>query len=229
MKVKFVQKFGDGTGFTVFSPNGWNAKTGYRKQPSGFTKVQVLATALDPRCKDLIGIPSNEHRDIHLLVKQAVHEEVLRKNKTTIGVPSQPTTIILEEEVDDTSLSSFDQLRKKNQIASPAETSEVPSLVAEIQREFSLFNLEKVIHEKADPLAWWKTRKAQYPLLATLARRVLAVPATSANAERLFSKAGLTLTDKRNRLSGDNIELLVRLREAWLPLEEYEKTVKSNT
>ena len=45
MKVKFVQKFGDGTGFTVFSPNGWNAKTGYRKQPSGFTKVQVLATA----------------------------------------------------------------------------------------------------------------------------------------------------------------------------------------
>ena len=124
---------------------------------------------------------------------------------------------------------SFDQLRKKNQIASPAETSEVPSLVAEIQREFSLFNLEKVIHEKADPLAWWKTRKAQYPLLATLARRVLAVPATSANAERLFSKAGLTLTDKRNRLSGDNIELFVWLREAWLPLEEYEKTVKSNT
>jgi hypothetical protein len=64
----------------------------------------------------------------------------------------------LEEEVDDTSLSSFDQLRKKNQIASPAETSEVPSLVAEIQRKFSLFNLEKVIHEKADPLAWPKRR-----------------------------------------------------------------------
>jgi len=69
----------------------------------------------------------------------------------------------------------------------PAETLEVPSLVAEIQREFRLFNLEKVIHEKADPLAWWVTRKAQYPLLATLARRVLAVPATSVNAERLFS------------------------------------------
>jgi len=124
---------------------------------------------------------------------------------------------------------SFDQIRKKNQIASPAETSEVPSLVAEIQREFSLFNLEKVIHVKADPLAWWKTGKAQYPLLATLTQRVLAVPATSANAERLLSKAGLNLTDKRNRLSGDNIELLVWLREAWLPLEEYEKTVKSNT
>ena len=57
--------------------------------------MQVLATASYPRCKDLIGIPSNEHRDIHLLVEQAVHEEVLRKNKTTIGVPSQPTTIIL--------------------------------------------------------------------------------------------------------------------------------------
>jgi hypothetical protein len=41
-----------------------------------------------------------------------------------------------------------------------------------------------MIHENVDPLAWWKTRKALYPLLATLARRVLAVPATSANAVR---------------------------------------------
>jgi hypothetical protein len=226
MKLKFDQKFGDGTGFSTFSPNGWNAKTGYRKQPSGFTKVQVLATALDPRCKDLIGIPSNEHRDIHLLVMQAVHEEIQRKNKTTTSIPVKTTHLVAEEEDSDICFSS---LRNLSQMSPPAQPSEQPTLTAEIQREFTLYNLEQVIHQNADPLAWWKTKKAMYPLLATLARRVLAVPATSANAERLFSKAGLTLTDKRNRLSGDNVELLVWLREAWQPLEDYEAKLKSNT
>ena len=86
--------------------------------------------------------------------------------------------------------------------------AEKPSVTTEIEREYSLFNLDELIH---DPLEWWRTRKNTYPLLATLARRVLAVPATSASAERLFSKAGLTLTDKRNRLSGDSVELLVWL------------------
>ena len=99
-------------------------------------------------------------------------------------------------------------------------------MTTEIEREYSLFNLDELIHETDDPLEWWRTRKNTYPLLATLARRVLAVPATSASAERLFSKAGLTLTDKRNRLSGDSVELLVWLREAWQPLEDYENKIK---
>jgi hypothetical protein len=118
-------------------------------------------------------------------------------------------------------------LRNRSRATIPTSVAaENPSVTTEIEREYSLFNLDELIHETDDPLEWWRTRKNTYPLLATLARRVLAVPATSASAERLFSKAGLTLTDKRNRLSGDSVELLVWLREAWQPLEDYENKIK---
>jgi len=43
---------------------------------------------------------------------------------------------------------------------------------------------------------------------------VLAIPATSAPTERLFSTAGRTITAERNRLSPDMADALIFLRGA---------------
>jgi hypothetical protein len=40
------------------------------------------------------------------------------------------------------------------------------------------------------PLSWWLQNEAKYPRLAYLARNYLAVPASSATVERIFSRAG---------------------------------------
>ena len=45
-----------------------------------------------------------------------------------------------------------------------------------------------------------------YPALAQMARKYLAIPATAASSERLFSLAGNTVTDKRSRLTDENAE-----------------------
>ena len=45
-----------------------------------------------------------------------------------------------------------------------------------------------------DPLAWWKTKSVNYPIMASLAMTVLCIPATSAPSERLLS---VTVTDNR--------------------------------
>ena len=66
-----------------------------------------------------------------------------------------------------------------------------------------------------DPLAWWKENEATYPRLAHVARSLLAVQATSAASERLFSQAGLLSTAIRNRLSAESIEMSVILRSAF--------------
>ena len=51
-----------------------------------------------------------------------------------------------------------------------------------------------------DPLQWWKQKQDQFPILAKLARIYLAVPATSAPSERVFSKANHIISKTRCRL-----------------------------
>ena len=60
-------------------------------------------------------------------------------------------------------------------------------------------------------LKWWKEHAVLFPYLSQVARRYLAMPATSASVERLFSVAGQVVTAKRNSL---HVTLLVFLHEA---------------
>ena len=52
-----------------------------------------------------------------------------------------------------------------------------------------------------DVLRWWKTHEAEFPNVAAMARDYLAIPATSAPSERLFSSGRQLVTDFRSRLS----------------------------
>ena len=67
---------------------------------------------------------------------------------------------------------------------------------------------------KANILMWWKLHAVRFPYLSRLARRYLAMPATSASVERLFSVAGQVVTAKRARLDPSTVTLLVFLHEA---------------
>ena len=82
-----------------------------------------------------------------------------------------------------------------------------------VARDYRLRHLDRDIAD--EPLAWWRARTAQYPKLSLVARKWLAVPASSAASERLFSSAGLTVTDKRTSLSSELVSSLVFLKSAW--------------
>ena len=68
--------------------------------------------------------------------------------------------------------------------------------------------------EGDDPLEFWNSRIGSEPDLAHFALDMLAIPATSAECERIFSSAKLLLTPSRNRLQPDIIEASECLR-AW--------------
>ena len=59
-----------------------------------------------------------------------------------------------------------------------------------------------------------------------LARRVLAILATSGVSERLFSTAGDVMTKKYSRLTYDNMEELVYLHEVWPQMREWKPVKK---
>ena len=65
------------------------------------------------------------------------------------------------------------------------------------------------------PIAWWSDRYNVHPKLRQLALDLLAIPATSAEVERVFSSAKQLLTPRRNRMKEDTIEMLELMKYWW--------------
>ena len=56
-----------------------------------------------------------------------------------------------------------------------------------------------------------------YCKISMIARRVLVVPSTSMQSERIFSAAGLLINKLRNRLSSDNVDSIIFLNQNSIP------------
>jgi hypothetical protein len=66
-----------------------------------------------------------------------------------------------------------------------------------------------------DVLEWWKQHARAFPGLARIARDYLAIPATSAPAERVFSRGADLITKKRGSLNEDTIRACLCLKSWW--------------
>ncbi|KFY97750.1 hypothetical protein V500_01934 [Pseudogymnoascus sp. VKM F-4518 (FW-2643)] len=85
--------------------------------------------------------------------------------------------------------------------------------------EWRRWMLEPRPGEHTDILKYWCAKQYQYPVIARSARDHLAIPATSAASERVFSNGSDIITKKRNRLSPPTIRYLLCLRN-WGRIQE---------
>ena len=85
------------------------------------------------------------------------------------------------------------------------------SASVQIERKEMLYFTEDVAPDGEDPLTWWRRNRARFPLMASLARQYLCVPATSVPAEHVFSVCGLVVNKLRCRLFPENVDALVFL------------------
>ena len=65
--------------------------------------------------------------------------------------------------------------------------------------KMNMQNIEKTAYNC--PLSWWKSSAHRFKNFKSLAVKYLAIPATSAPSERIWSRAARVLTVKRNRMS----------------------------
>ncbi|XP_051914613.1 zinc finger BED domain-containing protein 4-like [Hippocampus zosterae] len=70
---------------------------------------------------------------------------------------------------------------------------------------------EPLFQRSADPLSWWEAKDSLYPRLTHVMTRRLCVVATSVPSERIFSKTGQMLTERRNRINPSKLRHLVFL------------------
>jgi hypothetical protein len=64
-------------------------------------------------------------------------------------------------------------------------------------------------------LQWWKERQIKIPMMAKLAIRIFAIPATSAASERAFSTSGRLIEERRTCFKGDTVESILFLNDYY--------------
>lgn len=94
----------------------------------------------------------------------------------------------------------------ESSINNPAKKRRTLSKKEVIVNEWAVYKAEVVSEEEVKavggPLVWSAKAARVYPHISVLARKYLAVQASSAASERVFSVGGLMVTKKRNRPGG---------------------------
>jgi hypothetical protein len=127
-----------------------------------------------------------------------------------------------QQNLDDAMMSTrWDLLESLIQESQPGASSRSSTGKSPIQLEVEhyLDLTPKAGSIDVDVLKWWKAQAEDLPLLAAMARKILAIPATSASSERLFSSGGNVVTTQRMCLDPQTVEKLVFYHDNWQKLE----------
>ena len=87
-------------------------------------------------------------------------------------------------------------------------TNDDANKVTRLQAEYGCFKIMPV-DTNTDTLSFWKTHASHFPSLARIARKTLALHATTTQPERTFSHAGVILNHRRSMMSNHRAEELV--------------------
>lgn len=92
------------------------------------------------------------------------------------------------------------------------------AVAVSVMKEWTLYRNEDQVgctsmKNLGGPRKWWASKEETYPTLAKMAREYLAVQVSSAPLERLFSAAGVAITEKRRKMGGEKAADIIFLHE----------------
>ena len=168
-------------------------------------KSLALATALDPRFKKLKVVEDKEMRELVFKELELQMRDLWLKEIEEAAVDRSND----EEEVESSAK------KRKLGIEFNESSSEEEEGDERDEVKIELANYRKVpeIDRDLDPLDWWRANHAKYKYLTRLMFKYLCIPATSTEAERVFSSLGNLLTKKRLCMTGANVNKQLFLRD----------------
>lgn len=165
------------------------------------------ATFLDPRFKKY-GFQNN-------FAYQEVKTSILNKGKlilrqkhniqrnNTLHVPALSEPISVEMNKEDSIWNEFD-----SEVSEIIQSRDPTALII---TEVDKYIQEPLIPRTEDPLKCWNENKNIYSTLFEIMKRRLCAQASSVPSERVFSKGGQIVTEKRSRLTSKKVEQIIFL------------------
>ncbi|KAK0150377.1 Zinc finger BED domain-containing protein 1 [Merluccius polli] len=187
-----------------------------------------MASALDPRFKDLPFLSEAEASDIYFRMTDAAVDHLTKQqNQGEVDSPMEETD--RSEEVDqpnyeDGPVSTQSPSKRprrscaledllRSTFASTKSNTVPKSARYTATAEVKRFREEPPLPLPDNPLSWWKVHEHEYPVLSKVAKRFLCIPGTSVSSERVFSSAGDIVTAQRSVLKSEHVDQLVFLHK----------------
>lgn len=172
--------------------------------------ILALVTFLDPRFKDLCykssKVAETTKQRVISMVMARMKNEYSEKTQTDIEPVEEPECGTTTKEDDKFSvLSNLDEMLSKK----VKKGTHLSRAIVEVDRYIEEDNLDR----KKDPIAYWKEEGNQFPHLKQISKKYLCCLCTSVPCERIFSKAGQIISDRRNRLSANKANMLMFLNQ----------------
>lgn len=171
--------------------------------------VPLIATALDPRHKNLPFLKDDKKDVVFSKLSQLAESD---KTETGAGDPDTQSPSPKKQKRHNTD-TDYDYFAAYDSYASATSASEETEGISDIQKEIKIYRSLETLDRNEDPLNWWKGHKEKLFHLSKLAKKYLAIPATSVASERHFSAAGRTLSKIRNRLLPQTTDALLFVAE----------------
>ncbi|KAK4328281.1 hypothetical protein Pmani_001306 [Petrolisthes manimaculis] len=162
----------------------------------------AASTWFDPRFKSLT-FKNNDN--IKVTKEKIIHE--LQKMKPVPAPTDLDDSPAVPPEEKGGIWTMFDQAKKKNQ------EQRTSSSMVDAHIEMRMYGDEQLMSRETDPLEWWRSREECLKFSSKLARKYLGIVATSVPSERLFSKAGQLISDRRASLKPKNVNMLLFLND----------------
>lgn len=155
---------------------------------------------------------------------KALAEQYLKANymadwgpDDTPTIPARPALAPKKREAPTSGFTAFMSLIECHMDVddSDLEPEPEPSVLptSEVEKYLALPQLPLQRNGKdTNPLEWWKMHVHELPHLAKMARQFLAMPASSAGPERLFSAAGKMHDDQKKNTKEDTLSMMLEVK-----------------
>ena len=167
----------------------------------------LLCAALDPRYKSLRWLPADKREEV-------TSELVVQADK---DAPAPPKKIKTEPGTDASTSSVRSSLMQclQGDVIDLTVTPLTDDHGDKSPTEMLVADYIKAPVNTSNSLDWWRAHENEFPQLAPLARRYLAIPATEVPSERVFSSAGMTITKLRASLDPESVDKLIFLNKNY--------------
>nr|CAI5817744.1 unnamed protein product [Callosobruchus analis] len=177
------------------------------------SKTLLVFTFIDPRFKNVgfscARVAERAKQLVISLVVQKINELTFKTKE--IQVPpdciTTETDTALRNSSEETP-SIWGQFEK--QAGSLSFKTTAPATFKAIT-EVQLYLEQELLERDGDPLKWWRDHSSNYPNLSKVVIEKFGTVATSVPCERVFSKSGQLISERRSRISSSKVEKLMFL------------------